>query len=83
MYCPSCGAALTQGLSYCNRCGADLKPSESLVSNSKPSGLGYVIAFGMIMMTGIALGGLALVLILVSELARRSYPDTTVLASSY
>lgn len=24
MYCPSCGVALTQGLSYCNHCGAHL-----------------------------------------------------------
>ena len=25
MYCPSCGAAVAQGLSYCNLCGARLK----------------------------------------------------------
>ncbi|MFN2455718.1 MAG: zinc ribbon domain-containing protein [Pyrinomonadaceae bacterium] len=80
MYCPSCGTPLAEGLSFCNRCGADLKPSESLVSNSKPSGLGYVVAFGMILTTGITLGGLALVLKLVLELVRRNYPDTTVLA---
>ena len=24
MYCPSCGAALTQEMNYCNRCGTDL-----------------------------------------------------------
>ena len=28
MYCPSCGAALTDGLSYCNRCGASLSISK-------------------------------------------------------
>ena len=26
MYCPSCGTELTSELSYCNRCGANLKP---------------------------------------------------------
>ena len=25
MYCANCGTALTQGLSYCNRCGMNLK----------------------------------------------------------
>jgi hypothetical protein len=25
MYCANCGTPLTQGLSYCNRCGANLK----------------------------------------------------------
>jgi hypothetical protein len=25
MFCPNCGTPRTQGLSYCNRCGADLR----------------------------------------------------------
>ena len=25
MYCANCGTPRTQGLSYCNRCGADLR----------------------------------------------------------
>lgn len=29
MYCASCGTTLVQGLSYCNRCGANLAPKES------------------------------------------------------
>lgn len=28
MYCSSCGTALTPGLSYCNRCGANLSTSK-------------------------------------------------------
>lgn len=28
MYCSSCGSAVPPGLSYCNRCGADLRPKE-------------------------------------------------------
>ena len=29
MYCSSCGGALTEGLSYCNRCGANLSLSKA------------------------------------------------------
>jgi len=29
MYCSSCGAAVTDGLSYCNRCGSELSSKES------------------------------------------------------
>jgi hypothetical protein len=28
MYCPSCGASVAQGLSYCNRCGSKLNGAE-------------------------------------------------------
>jgi hypothetical protein len=34
MYCPSCGAALTKELNYCNRCGIDLSVIKGS-SNSK------------------------------------------------
>ncbi|MGZ8847703.1 MAG: hypothetical protein ACXW3C_14685, partial [Pyrinomonadaceae bacterium] len=38
LYCPSCGAAVTQSLSYCNRCGVKLNQSEraSKSSDVKP-----------------------------------------------
>jgi hypothetical protein len=29
MYCSSCGAAMPPGLSFCNRCGADLRVKEN------------------------------------------------------
>lgn len=78
MYCPSCGAALTQGLSYCNRCGGELKPSESLIAPNKPGGLGFVIAFGMALTTGIAIGGMAVVLLFIGEMFRRGIPKDSV-----
>ncbi|HEX8473533.1 MAG TPA: zinc ribbon domain-containing protein [Pyrinomonadaceae bacterium] len=34
MYCPSCGAALTKEMNYCNRCGIDLSVIKGS-SNSK------------------------------------------------
>jgi hypothetical protein len=39
MYCASCGAEVSEGMSYCNRCGAKLKPvseAVALVSSSGP-----------------------------------------------
>jgi hypothetical protein len=38
MFCSSCGAAVPPGLSYCNRCGADLRAKElTPVKRSGPS----------------------------------------------
>ena len=74
MYCSSCGAFLAQGLNYCNRCGVDLSPSESLVSAGKPTGLVWVISLGLTMTTGVAVGGLALVFIFVQAFIMRGFP---------
>jgi hypothetical protein len=74
MYCSSCGAASAQGLSYCNRCGANLSLSESLVSTDKPKGLGFVISLGLMMTTGVALGGLALALVFALEFFKKGFP---------
>ena len=52
MYCASCGTPLTQGLSYCNRCGTSLR--ERSVSNT-----GAISAF-LTAITLIGVGGLAL-----------------------
>jgi hypothetical protein len=55
MYCPSCGAVSTPGLSYCNRCGTNLsvskdqvaiKPAESPV-NSLMESTFWVTVFGL------------------------------------
>ena len=35
MYCSSCGVAVTQGLTYCNRCGAKLNRSEGASKSSE------------------------------------------------
>ena len=59
MYCSSCGVAVTQGLSYCNYCGARLngKNSDSITKSSeaKPEsligGMVVVFVFGLIAIT--------------------------------
>jgi hypothetical protein len=33
MYCPSCGVAVTQNLSYCNHCGAKLNRDDTAVKS--------------------------------------------------
>jgi|SRR5919205_4494056 hypothetical protein len=55
MYCANCGTPLTQGLSYCNRCGANLKEDRPEIST------GAISAF-LTAITLIGLGGLGIML---------------------
>ena len=54
MYCSSCGGSVPPGLSYCNRCGADLRPKENedpkrpLAPNFLVAGIVFVTIFGII-----------------------------------
>jgi len=54
MYCAHCGTPLTQGLSYCNRCGANLKERTEVST-------GAISAF-LTAITLIGLGGLGVML---------------------
>lgn len=64
MYCSSCGTAISQGLKYCNRCGAQLVTTKeketSLVESSEARlyeesvGLFWVTVIGL----GLILGGM-------------------------
>jgi hypothetical protein len=54
MYCAQCGTPLTQGLSYCNRCGVSLREPEKTKS-------GAIAAF-LAAITLIGIGGLAIML---------------------
>src|SRR5215211_4004087 len=59
MYCPTCGASVVQGLSYCNHCGAKLtgEKGDSLIKSSavKPESLVWgmvaVLVFGFVGIT--------------------------------
>ena len=55
MYCANCGTPLTQGLSYCNRCGANLKERPEVNT-------GAISAF-LTAITLIGLGGLGVMLV--------------------
>ena len=52
MYCATCGTALTQGLSYCNRCGTSLRERSG-------TNTGAISAF-LTAITLIGIGGLGL-----------------------
>jgi hypothetical protein len=56
MYCASCGTPLTQGLSYCNRCGANLREHQETKTGAISAVLTAIILIGVIGM-GIMLGG--------------------------
>lgn len=77
MYCPSCGAALSREMNYCNRCGIDLsvikggnnsktleKSIESIVWSivlATATVLGIMVAV-MALMKGFQLGGAVVIL---------------------
>ena len=56
MYCANCGTPRTQGLSYCNRCGADLR------ERVEPSNTGPITAL-LSAITVLGVGGLAIMLL--------------------
>ena len=68
MYCPSCGTELTTELSYCNRCGANLKPNQSGVPAPKLVGAAWAISTAVALVT---LGGFAMIFGLVMALIDR------------
>lgn len=67
MYCPSCGLELTSELSYCNRCGANLKPlsNQSGGPHSKLVGATWAISLAVVLVT---LGGFGMMFGLVMAL---------------
>ena len=70
MYCPSCGTELTPELSYCNRCGANLKPvsNQSGVPPAKLVGAAWAISMAVALVT---LGGFGMIFALVMALITR------------
>jgi hypothetical protein len=60
MYCANCGTPLTQGLSYCNRCGANLRERPEVSTGAISAFLTAITLIGAIGL-GVMFGG-ALVL---------------------
>ena len=56
MYCANCGTPRTQGLSYCNRCGTDLRERPESSTNNR------AIAAFLTAITMIGVGGLGIML---------------------
>jgi len=70
MYCPSCGTELTPELSYCNRCGANVKPisNQPGVPPAKLTGAAWAISISVALVT---LGGFGMIFGLVMALITR------------
>jgi hypothetical protein len=68
MFCPSCGAEQSQTLSYCNRCGANLKPTESGVPPAKIASAAWAVSLAVALVT---LGGFGMIFGLVFALITR------------
>jgi hypothetical protein len=63
MYCQACGAEVSEGMSFCNRCGAKLKPvsEEVAVASSQPpakvtNGAAWAMAAAVALITIIGFG---------------------------
>ena len=68
MFCPNCGTPHTQGLSYCNRCGADLR-------ERKESGNTAAITAMLTAITTLGLVGLGIMLMGAIVLRRKANLD--------
>ena len=69
MFCPSCGAESSPGLSYCNRCGISLNPAAIAPPAVYTRNLILPILALSATLAGITLGGLAIIIAGASRLA--------------
>lgn len=60
MYCQTCGSRLTQSLSYCNHCGANLSTLKAETVGMAIDTLLWVVVGTTITLLGMALGALVL-----------------------
>lgn len=67
MFCSSCGSAVPPGLSYCNRCGGDLRQKENEVTRrSGPSPDSLV--WGIVGVTTVGLGAVIALMVIMKEI---------------
>ena len=62
MYCSTCGATVTEGLSYCNRCGAEVAGKNRTVP-LKPAPVPEFLVWAIV---GVSLGGLSILVGLIA-----------------
>ncbi|HEX5732984.1 MAG TPA: hypothetical protein VF131_09140 [Blastocatellia bacterium] len=74
MYCSSCGAESGEGLQYCKRCGVNLSPAEPANTTGKPRGLVWIVTFGIAMIMGLPMGGIAVVYERIPDLLAQGFP---------
>jgi hypothetical protein len=70
MYCSSCGVECVAGLSYCNRCGANLNPAAITTQVVQTGSVTKPIIILSATILALTLGGFTIIFIAASELAR-------------
>lgn len=68
MFCSSCGSAVTPGLSFCNRCGSELKKQSRASGAEVPESLIWAIV-------AVSVGGLALIIGLMAVMKNELHFD--------
>jgi len=76
MYCSSCGVIFPGGLSYCNRCGAELKQGNNKASEVAPGTLVWAIVT-------VICAGLLAILCLMAMLGQRPQYSGPILAFAF
>lgn len=77
MYCSSCGSAVPSELSFCNRCGLDLRPKQvELLRRSGPSP--ELLVWGIVATTAIGFGALLALMVVMKEVLHFSEGVMTV-----
>ena len=71
MYCSSCGSSVPPGLSYCNRCGADLRPKENEAPKRFGPAPNFLVA-GMVFVTIFGLIAVMMLMGVMSQMLRAS-----------
>ncbi len=71
MYCSSCGSSVPPGLSYCNRCGADLRPKEDEAPKRFGPAPNFLVA-GMVFVTIFGLIAVMMLMGVMSQMLRAS-----------
>ncbi|MEK6334098.1 MAG: hypothetical protein AABM67_04055 [Acidobacteriota bacterium] len=71
MYCSSCGSAIPTGLSYCNRCGADLRKEESAIANTS-AGSPDSLVWGIVAVTTVGLCAVVALMVIMKEVVHFS-----------
>ena len=67
MYCPSCGTSVAPELSYCNRCGANLKSNAA--APPKVAGFIWIISLATVF---VSLGGFGVILAFLIETGNKA-----------
>ena len=69
MYCPSCGAAVARGLSYCNHCGAKLGGAEGGSAPEPPGVKPELVVSSMVALFIFGLGAIAVLVGVLKQVA--------------